>query len=477
MTNNPSPRALVLDTLAGVSRGKYGNIAVDTVLRRTSLSEPDRHLFTALVYGVIERQVTLDFLIDQFSDRPTEALDETLRLALRMGLYQLIYMDRIPDHAAVGETVALLPKRTRGYANAILRAYLRFETSLPQGSPRENKLTSPEAWLDRFPALKEKASADKGYSPEAVYLGIPRVMLNAFVDVMNYDEAMACLSALTDKPPLTLRVNPLHTTREVLSARIATEGTSVEPGLYLPTALRVWSSGDVTRLPGFDNGDFFVQDEASQLCVHVLGAQPGDTVIDTCACPGSKSFGIGLDMKNQGKIYAFDLHESKLSLIKTNAERLGLSLIEVARRDARDPAPELLGKADRVLCDVPCSGLGVMAKKPELRHKELSESARLPAIQADILEASASYVKEGGVLVYSTCTLLPAENEQIVTAFLEKHPEFTPEDFHIPARDLGLSPVSSCHGMITLRPDKNKTDGFFIAKLVKRPSERLYECQ
>ena len=168
MTNTSSPRALALETLAGVSRGKYGNIAVDTVLRRASLSEADRHLFTALVYGVIERQVTLDFLLDQFSDRPTDALDEQLRLALRMGLYQLIYMDRIPDHAAVGETVALLPKRTRGYANAILRAYLRFESSLPEGSSRESKLTSPEAWAQRFPVLKEKASAYKGFTPETV---------------------------------------------------------------------------------------------------------------------------------------------------------------------------------------------------------------------------------------------------------------------------------------------------------------------
>ncbi len=476
MTHTTSPRVLALETLAGVSRGKYGNIAVDTVLRRASLSEPDRHLFTALVYGVIERQVTLDFLIDQFSDRPTEALDEPLRLALRMGLYQLIYMDRIPHHAAVGETVALLPKRTRGYANAILRAYLRFEAALPEGSPRESKLTSPEDWLFRFPALSDPAIHLRGYTPETVFLGMPRPMVDTFIKALGREEALACLASLADKPPLSLRVNPLSVTPEALTARLAAEGISVEPGLYLPTALRVWSSGDVTRLPGFDSGDFFVQDEASQLCVAVLDAQPGDTVIDTCACPGSKSFGAGIHMENQGKVYAFDLHESKLSLIRAGAERLGLSLIEVAQRDARNPASELLGKADRVLCDVPCSGLGVMAKKPELRHKDLSESARLPSVQSDILEASARYVKEGGILVYSTCTLLPSENEAVVTAFLQKHPEFAPADFHIPARIQGLPSISSCNGMITLRPDKNKTDGFFIAKLVKHPHERLYEC-
>ena len=463
----PSPRALALETLHGVSRGKYGNIAVDTVLRRTNLSEADRHLFTALVYGVIERQVTLDFLMDQFSDRPTETLDEDLRQALRMGLYQLIYMDRIPDHAAVGETVSLLPKRTRGYANAILRSYLRFEASLPEDAPKENRLETPEAWSERFPVLKEKTSAHKGFTPETVAYGIPLPMFNVYVDALGYDEACAALSALSHKPPLTLRVNALRVSPEALNARLAAEGLSPLQGLYLPTALRLPVSGDVTRLPGFDSGDFFIQDEASQLCVAVMDAQPGDLIIDTCACPGSKSFGMGIHMENKGEIHAFDLHESKLSLIKTSAERLGLSIISVARRDARQPDPELLGKADRVLCDVPCSGLGVMAKKPELRHKDLSESARLPAIQADILEASAQYVKEGGVLVYSTCTVLPAENREVVTAFLKNHPEFSGEDFSIPAQDPTVACVKSWNGMVTLLPHRHGTDGFFIAKLRK----------
>lgn len=471
MTNTSSPRALALHTLGGIVRGKYGNLAVDSVLRRTELSEADRHLFTALVYGVIERQVTLDFLIDQFSDRPTDTLDEELRLALRMGLYQLIYMDRIPNHAAVGETVGLLPKRVRGYANAILRAYLRFEASLPEGSPRESRLADPEAWVARFPALADKACADKGYTPETVALGVPLPMLRAYVDALGHAEACAALSALNKKPPLTLRVNPLRTSPEALSARLTAEGLSPTSGLYLSTALRLPVSGDVTRLPGFENGDFFIQDEASQLCVRVLDVRPGDTVIDTCACPGSKSFGLGIDMENKGEIHAFDLHESKLSLIKTSAERLGLSLISVARRDARDPDPALWGKADRVLCDVPCSGLGVMAKKPELRHKDLSESARLPVIQRDILEASAVYVKEGGVLVYSTCTILPAENEQVVTDFLQKHPEFTFEDFSVPALAASVSDISSQNGMVTLLPHRHGTDGFFIAKLKKMHKE------
>ena len=461
-----NPRSLALDTLAGIGRGKYGNIAVDTVLKRSDLSEADRHLFTALVYGVVERQVTLDFLIDQFSDRPTDALDESLRLALRIGLYQLIYMDRIPDHAAVGETVALLPKRTRGYANAILRSYLRLS-----GASRENTLATPKAWGERYPVLRDPASAAKGFIPETVAFGVPLAMWEAYLQALGYEEACAALSAFSGKPPLTLRVNPLRQTAEALSKDLIAEGLSPESGLYLPTALRLPVSGDVTRLPGFDSGAFFVQDEASQLCVAVLDAQPGDTVIDTCACPGSKSFGMGMDMNNQGRIYAFDLHESKLSLIQKSAERLGLSVISVARRDARDPDPTLIGKADRVLCDVPCSGLGVMAKKPELRHKDLSESARLPGIQADILEASSRYVKDGGVLVYSTCTLLPEENQNVVCAFLKKHPEFSPVDFKISAKTPAVRDIRSQNGMLTLLPHFHGTDGFFIAKLTKQQKE------
>ncbi len=471
MTNTSNPRALALSTLGGIIRGKYGNLAVDSVLRRHELTEADRHLFTALVYGVIERQVTLDYLIHRFSDRPADTLDETLRLALRMGLYQLIFLDRIPDHAAVGETVSLLPKRTRGYANAILRAYLRYECTLPQGTPREKYLPSPEAWADRFPDLKQPETQAKGYTPETVALGVPLAMFETFQNALGYTEACAALAAFLQKPPSTLRVNTLKTTASELAARLTAERHEPLPGRYLPTALRLSSTGDVTRLPGFDSGDFFIQDEASQLCVHVLNAPPGALVVDTCACPGSKSFGIGIDMKNEGEIHAFDLHESKLSLIQTHAERLGLSILSVARRDARNPDPTLIGKADCVLCDVPCSGLGVIAKKPELRHKDLTESARLPAIQKDILNASAAYVKTGGALVYSTCTILPAENEQIVTDFLQRHPEFTYEDFTIPAADASAPPITSSRGMVTLLPHRHGTDGFFIAKLRRTVKE------
>lgn len=465
-TPQHSPRSLALQTLLAVERGQYGNIAVDTALRRYPMSDPDRHLYTALVYGVTERKTTLEYLLSKFSSRPLDELDAAVRVALSMGLYQLIYLDRVPDHAALDETVSLVPRKVSGYVNAILRAYLRFEASLPRlpdggKQPRENRLTTPAAWSERFPDLTDSMKV------LSVCCGVPLSLCEVFVSALGYDRALSALTAFGDKPSMTLRVNTEKTTSEALAATLTEAGLTVLPSLYAPHALRV-PDGAITNTEAFAKGDFFIQDEASQLCVAALDAQAGDVVADTCACPGSKSFGIALTMKNQGEVHSFDLHRSKLSLIASGAERLGLSIITADERDARTPDPSLLGKCDRVLCDVPCSGLGVIAKKPEIRHKDLTESARLPAIQAAILEASAGYLKPGGVLVYSTCTVLPAENQDVVTAFLTAHPEFEPYDFSFPAKDATVSDILSEGGMVTLLPDANRTDGFFIARLRKK---------
>lgn len=465
-----SPRGLALATLLALARGKYGNLAVDATLRRVVLSDPDRHLYTVLVYGVTERQTTLDYLIGRFSDRPLEELDETVRMALRLGLYQLVYLDRVPDHAAIHETVALVPRRVSGYVNAVLRAYLRFEESLAGGSsegdaaapPRENRLDTPAAWADRFPEL----AADPMRAASVAY-GMPEALCALFTDSFGAEEAGRLMAAFCRKPPLTLRTNTLRTDRDSLLASLTAAGLEAAPGLYAPEAIRV-QEGAVVDLPAFAAGDFFVQDEASQLCVQALDARPGMTVVDTCACPGSKSFGAALSMGNSGTVYAFDLHESKLSLVRSGAARLGLTVITADQRDARCPDPALYGRADRVLCDVPCSGLGVLAKKPEIRHKDLPAARRLPAIQREILERSAAYVKSGGLLVYSTCTLLPAENSQVVGAFLADHPDFVPDDFAfppLPGAGEGMPPVASRRGMVTLTPHRNGTDGFFIARM------------
>jgi len=214
-------------------------------------------------------------------------------------------------------------------------------------------------------------------------------------------------------------------------------------------------------LPGANEGYFFIQDEASQICVEALGAESGELLIDVCSCPGSKSFGSAIRMENKGEIHSFDLHKSKLSLIERNALRLGIDIITAEERDGRRPDEALFGKADRVLCDVPCSGLGVIAKKPEIRYKDISEFARLPEIQYNILSESAKYVKRGGILVYSTCTVLPEENGENVKKFLSENPDFEAVEFSVGG-------LLSQDGMLSLIPDEHNTDGFFVAKMKRK---------
>ncbi len=436
--NPTNPRAIAASLLVRSENDRlFSNLILDTALRRHALSDADRGLVTALFYGTVERKITLDYLIDRLSDRPAAALDVEVRVLLRMGLYQLRMMDRIPPHAALYETVALAPKKSRGFVNALLRRYTREGDSIP---------------------LPDHASDPINYL--SVTYSYPVPLCERLVAAYGMDKTESLLRALDTPPPLTLRINTEKTTREALTDRLLAAGADVLPARHAPHAIRL-SGGNPTTLPGFDTGEFFVQDEASQLCIEAIDARPGMTVLDICACPGSKTFGMALSMKNTGTLRAFDLHQNKLSLIEKGADRLGLTCIQASARDGRDFAPSLEGVADRVLCDVPCSGFGVLAKKPEIRYKDLSEMASLPDIQLSILENACRYVAPGGVLLYSTCTILPEENEGNVARFLAVHPEFTLTPFD--AGDL-----SAPSGMLTLTPDEHGTDGFFMAKLTKK---------
>ncbi len=425
-----SPRKLAFSLLQKAeTNDQYLNIALDHALEASALSPLDRALAATLVYGVTERRITLDYQIERLSSRPTGELDLAVRTALRLGLYQLAYLDRIPPHAAVDESVSLVPRRASGFVNAILRAFTR----------------DPQL---RFPVREDDPVA---YLSVAYSVGLPLVkkLLSSFGE----ETTESILEGFSHTPPTTVSVNTLKISRDALAEKL-----SAEPTRFSPKGLTV--KGSLRALDGFSEGEFFVQDEASQLCVEALGAEEGELVIDVCSAPGSKSFGSAIRMKNKGKIRSFDLHEKKLSLIQKSAERLGITIIETEAHDGRNPIPELFENADRVLCDVPCSGFGVLAKKPELRYKDPAASVALPAIQRAILENACRYVKRGGVLVYSTCTIFPEENEENVRAFLDAHPEFslTPfsvGEFHCP------------EGLVTLLPDVHATDGFFIARMVR----------
>lgn len=438
-----SARAVAFKILKDAEKNKtYSNIAVDRALSQSELSGADRGLVTAIVMGVTERKLTLDAMISSLSQKG-EQTDSDAKVLLRMGIYQLYFLDRIPDHAAVNETVALAPKRLRGFINAVLREFLRRRES--------GRLES------LFPSRKEDIL---GYL--SVKYSFPKDVCAEFLKIYGAERTEAIFEKFNSPPPLTLRINTLKISRDDYAGRLRESGIDFRLSDRLENAVLL-DGVAYNELPGGDQGWFFIQDEASQICVEALGAQSGENIVDVCSCPGSKSFGSAIRMKNEGKIYSFDLHKSKLPLIEKNAQRLGIDIIRTAERDGRNPDESLFGRADRVLCDVPCSGLGVIAKKPEIRYKSISEFDRLPEIQYDILSASAQYVKKGGILVYSTCTVLPRENRENFERFLSEHKDFEAVDFRV-------GELRSACGMLSLSPDRDGTDGFFVAKMRRKES-------
>lgn len=423
---NPARNA-AFASLLKMKGGKYTNLEINATLNRSALSEADRGLYTALVYGVVERAVTIDAIIKKYSRSPIEEADEEALCALRMGIYQLAFMDRIPDHAAVDESVSLAPKKARGYVNAILRSFIRDEKALP--------------------------TAKKG-SVEYLSLSysVPEELCARFVEWYGFREAEEIFKAFLEREDITLRVNTLRITPEKAAEKLEGEISPIST-----SCISVSSFDGVAK--GIEEGLWFVQDSASALCADVLCAKKGEIVADTCACPGGKSFAVAIGMENEGEVHSFDIHANKLSLIEKGARKLGIHIIRTEARDARNPDESLVGKCDRVLCDAPCSGLGVIGKKPDIKYKDLSEVDRLPEIQYKVLCGASQYVKSGGVLVYSTCTLNPEENFGICKRFLAEHPEFSLCSFDWKR--------GKCDGSLTLLPHKDKTDGFYICKMVK----------
>ncbi len=412
--------------------GKYINLELDAALDRSGLSGADRGLAAAIIYGVCERKLTLDSEIERLTGRELSHLDGETAAALRVGLYQLVYMDKIPPHAAVNETVSAAPARSRGLVNAALRRMLREECriSLPERDEGEgeylSKLHSVPLWI--------VSSWLRDYGSEA--------------------EAIA--ASANSQPPVTLRVNTLRTTADELLSAFRENGVEVRASEAAPDMIELSSGAKITELYGYGQGLWFVQDPASRLCALAMDVHPGQRVIDVCSAPGGKSFSMAIDMKNEGEIDSHDLHENKVKLIRSGAARLGIDVITATARDGSLVNEEKRGYYDRVLCDVPCSGLGVIAKKPDIRYKSEDDVIRLPLVQYKILSASAALVRPGGVLVYSTCTLRREENDLIRERFLREFDEFTP---YLPES----FPVEAENGAVTLMPHKHGTDGFYIA--------------
>ena len=421
--------------------GKYLNIEADTAIRRNALEGADRALYTNIVYGTVERRITLEYLLAQLCDRPLAKIDRNVAIILRMSLYQLRYLDRVPAYAVLQEagelTRRFAAQSAVGFVNAVLREYER------RGA--EIAMPSPQADFERYLSVT--------YSYPAWFCAL-------LVRCYGKRRAEAILKAFEKNPPLTLFPNLLKTDRAGLLRALRAEGIACEETRYSPYGVRLSRHVPIDAITPLAQGLCFVQDEASQLAALALGAAPAQTILDSCACPGGKSFALALLCGDKAKIISCDLHENKLSLVRRGAEKLSIASVEAQARDSGAFYPPFENAFDRVLCDVPCSGLGVLSKKPDIREKKEEEIERLPAVQRRILENCARYVRPGGELVYSTCTVHPAENEEQSKVFLREHPEFSLQPFM-----LGQETVQ---GMQTLLPDRYAgMDGFFIAKLRK----------
>ncbi len=429
-------RKYALNLLAEYEAGdKYVNLSLSSH-HLDALSREDRAALTALLYTTVERKLTYDYYISAFAKRPAEKIDSYTRNILRLGICQIVDMVSIPDFAAVNETVKLARNSgERAFVNGILRTVARSKKELPL--PDENKN------YRRYLSVK--------YS-------FPLFIVKHFDKIFGRDETERLLSCFNSEKYTDLTVNTLKTSPTDFLSKLSAHGIDGAVDDNVPVSLRLSRSVNPERLPGFSDGLFFVQDKACAISALALNPQRTDTVIDVCACPGGKSFSAAILMEDKGKIYSFDLHESKLSLIKNGAERLGIGSLCVLQCDAEKPKEELFEKADKVICDVPCSGLGVLGKKPDLRYKSEQAMETLPALQLGILRESAKYLKNGGELVYSTCTLNPAENEDVVKVFLSENPSYALVDFSV-------GDFCSHGGMLTLYPHISHTDGFFIAKI------------
>jgi 16S rRNA (cytosine967-C5)-methyltransferase len=428
-------RKLALELLSEYeASGKYVNLLARSP-RCSSLSREELSALTALLYTTVEKKYTYDYFIGALSGRSLSDIGEGVRNILRLGMCQILDMRSIPDFAAVNETVKLADNPgERGFINAVLRTAARSKDELPY--PDKDK--KPLRYL-------------------AVKYSIPMGLVKRYFSIFGEDTERL-LEAFSNEAALSLSVNDTKISRDEFLAKL--DGLCAQKGKYTESGVVVHSKIAPTEIAGFNEGLFFVQDEASRVAVAALDIRPADTVVDVCAAPGGKSFLAAIAAKC-GEVYSFELHESKISLIADGARRLGLDNLKISQRDAREPLPELFCRADKVICDVPCSGLGVIAKKPDLRYKELDSIKELPSLQYEILCASARYLKPGGTLLYSTCTLLPEENEQVIDKFVREHGDFEFVEF-----DIG--DIRSECGKITLLPHVHGTDGFFAATVRRK---------
>lgn len=422
-------REAALEAMRRMRRaGDFSSDAVDGVITQSALEPREAAFCTRIVRETLQNLYFIDHYLNLWSNTPTKRLEPAVLDILRISAAQLLFMDRVPPSAAVNEGVKLCAKsgckRASGLVNSVLRRVSEHRGTLPE-----------------IPGEGTAEYLSTRYS-HALW------QVRELIERRGYDGARSVLERNNAEPPLTLQTNTIRTTAEELADMLRAAGFEPVAGAS-PGELRLRGAGRADLLPGYSEGLFYVQDGAARLAVRESGVKPGMTVLDACAAPGGKSFGAAIQMKGAGRIISCDVQEKKLLRISDGAARLGLNCIETRRMDARRPAEELIGAADVVIADAPCSGLGVIAKKPEIRFKSESDLEALPGIQLDILRGLAECVKPGGTLLYSTCTLRKCENEDVIAAFLSENSGFEVQE------------------MRTLWPDIDDSDGFFVCRMVR----------
>ena len=424
------------------SNGAWADAALKAQISRDGLSGPDAALCSRIVYGVMQHQMLLDFYIGAYCSQKPDHLQPPLLEILRIGAYQILFLDKIPDSAAVNTSVELAKLSKRGQASGLVNAVLR-------------KISQNKESLPPIPDRNEIQRLSIQYSH-------PKWLTKRMVTLLGREEAERFLASNNEIAPLTIQVNPLKTTTESLTEELRQAGIEVHPHAWVPDCLELSGTGDLTALPAFRDGKFLVQDPAARLVSLIANIRPGLKVLDVCAAPGGKSLSAAFAMTGQGDILSCDLHENKLKRIQESADRLGADIITTRAADGRVFQPEWEAAFDVVLVDAPCSGLGIIRKKPDTRYKKADDLFTLPVIQSAILNNSARYVRPGGTLVYSTCTILPEENEQVTQAFLAEHTDFTMSPIELP------QPVGTTSGALTLWPQRHDTDGFYICRMTRR---------
>ena len=444
-TSTANPRQAACETLLRIRKeGGFADRLIDNELSLGVLSGPDRGLYAELVFGVLRRQGTLDHILQQLLEKPMIELDPLALVILRIGLYQLTCLDRIPESAAVNESVnlaKLITPGTSGLINAVLRNYLR----------RRETINFPDININPVEAIATRHSQ-------------PAWLVEQWLEQLGVAEAQQHAEASSQQPPLTLRVNTLRTNREEMLQEFKKLGIEATPCRFSPDGIMVTGRHIISTLPGFDSGLFAVQDEASQLAGLLLGAKPGERIWDACCAPGGKSCHIAQLMDDTGELIATDISRSKLTLVQENIRRLGINAASTAVADLHQPDTFPEGSFDRILLDAPCSGLGVIRRNPEAKWRLFSgDITRLAAVQKTLLKNASAKLKPGGTLLYSTCSTSEAENELVVEDFLSHNPEFVLENLNDYFPE--WSDLIAFYGMFRVWPHRHGMDGFFAARI------------